>query len=598
MDEKEEAAPAPQPEAPPPEQAKAGNGQSGQPAANPAAAHNEMGAEFEKMGRLEAASECYRRAVQLVPDDPESHNNLGTVLAKMGRSEEARVCFEKVLAINPRHANALNNLGIVLAQLNHPEEAIVFYRRALAIRPDHANAYQNMGNAYLKLEQAELAAEAYRKCLAIVPQHFRVQYSLGNALARMGRLEDAIAAYETALELNPGFAEAHHGIGNALQQLGKIDEAGKHFEKALVLRPDFAPAYDALSRQKKFDDEGEGAESLEKLLTQQHLPVGERCSAHFALGRIYEGQGEYDRSFENYRRGNELMREDFDPKKHADFVNELIETFSPELFEKCKGMGDPSDKPIFIVGMIRSGTTLVEQIISSHPKVFGAGELDDIKNVARAMPQLLKSKKTFPRCLEDAAPAEIRQGAKQYLAAIAKMSEGEPYVTDKMPGNFFHAGLIRILFPNAHIIHTMRNPLDNCLSAYFNKFQTGQQFSYDLGYLGKYYREYARLMAHWRKALPPPFLEVQYEDLVANQEEVSRRIIAFCGLDWDDRCLEFHKNERPIRTASSWQVRQPMYSSSVDRWRHYVKNLAPLIAALGDLAPSDARAQASTRASA
>jgi hypothetical protein len=158
-------------------------------------------------------------------------------------------------------------------------------------------------------------------------------------------------------------------------------------------------------------------------------------------------------------------------------------------------------------------------------------------------------------------------------------------VTDKMPGNFFHAGLIRILFPNARIIHTRRNPLDNCLSAYFNKFQTGQQFSYDLTALGAYYREYARIMDHWRKVLPPPFLEVQYEELVADQENVSRKIIEFCGLPWDDRCLEFHKNERPIRTASSWQVRQPMYSSSVDRWRGYEKNLAPLLTALGDLAP-------------
>lgn len=592
MDDKDTAAPA-QPDA-----AKAGNGQAGAAAANPAAAHNDMGAEFERMGRFEAASDCYRRAVQLAPDDAESHNNLGTVLAKMGKTEEARACFEKVLSLNPRHANALNNLGIVLSQLDHADEAVVFYKRALAIRPDHANAYQNMGNALLKLERAEEAADAYRKCLAIVPRHFRVQYSLGNAMARLGKLEDAIAAYETALELNPGFAEAHHGIGNALQQLGKIDEAGKHFEKALVLRPDFAPAYDALSRQKKIEDEGESADSLEKLLAQKHLPTGERCAAFFALGRIYEDRGEYERSFENYRRGNEIMREDFDLRKHADFVNDIIEAFPAAIFEKCKSMGDPSKKPIFIVGMIRSGTTLVEQIISSHPQVFGAGELDDIKNIARNMQRALKSKKPFPGCVADMTPAVAKDAAKTYLAAVTKLSNGEPYVTDKMPGNFFHAGMIRIMFPNARIIHTKRHPLDNCLSAYFNKFQTGQQFSYDLTYLGKYYREYARLMEHWRKVLPQPFLEVQYEELVENQESMSRRIVEFCGLPWDDRCLEFHKNERPIRTASSWQVRQPMYSSSVDRWRPYVKELQPLVAALGDLAPAEARAGGATRASA
>lgn len=591
MDDKEKAALPPQPEA-----AKAGNGQSGSPAANPAAAHNDMGAEFERMGRFEAAADCYRRAVTLAPEDPESHNNLGTVLAKMGKAEEARSCFEKVLSLNPRHANALNNLGIVLAQLDHAEEAIVFYKRALAIRPDHANAYQNMGNAYLKLEKADEAADAYRKCLAIVPRHYRVQYSLGNALARGGKLEDAIAAYETALELNPGFAEVHHGIGNVLQQLGKIDEAAKHFEKALVLRPDFAPAYDALSRQKKIEDEGASAESLEKLLAQKNLPQGERCSAFFALGRIYGDQGDYERSFENYRRGNELMREDFDVRKHVDFVNEIIETFTPALFEKCKGMGDPSTKPIFIVGMIRSGTTLVEQIVSSHPQVYGAGELDDMKNVARVLPRILKSKKPFPLCAKEMTAAGAKEAAKLYLDAIAKLSNGEPYVTDKMPGNFFHAGLIRLMFPNARIIHTRRHPLDNCLSAYFNKFQTGQQFSYDLTYLGKYYREYARLMDHWRKVLPQPFLEVQYEELVENQERLSRQIIEFCGLPWDDRCLEFHKNERPIRTASSWQVRQPMYTSSVDRWRPYVKQLQPLIAALGDLAPAEARKGGGARA--
>jgi tetratricopeptide (TPR) repeat protein len=583
MDEKEESASAAEPNA------NNGNGQAGSAAANPASAHNDMGAEFERMGRFEAAADCYKRAVQLAPDDAESHNNLGTVLAKMGRSEEARAAFEKVLSLNPRHANALNNLGIVLAQLDHADEAIVFYRRALAIRPDHANAYQNMGNAFLKLELAEEAADAYRKCLAIVPRHYRVQYSLGNAYARMGKLEEAMAAYEAALELNPGFAEAHHGIGNALQQLGKIDQAGRHFEKALALRPDFAPAYDALSRQKKIEDEGESADSLEKLLARKNLPAGERCSALFALGRIYEDRGDFERSFENYRLGNETMREEFDLRKHVEFVNELIETFTPELFKKCAAMGDPSEKPIFIIGMIRSGTTLVEQIISSHPSVFGAGELDDVKNIARIMPRILKSKKMFPECMAESNAAGLREAAKIYLDAITKMSGGEPYVTDKMPGNFFHAGLIRMMFPNACIIHTKRDPLDNCLSAYFNKFQTGQQFSYDLNFLGQYYRQYARLMDHWRKVLPKPILEVQYEELVENQEKISRKILQFCGLEWDDRCLEFHKNERPIRTASSWQVRQPMYTSSVDRWRPYAKPLQPLITALGDLAPAEAR---------
>ena len=592
MDEKQPTpgtAPAAEPASGDQAAAKTGNGQSGQPAANPAAAHNDMGAEFEKMGRLEAAADCYRRAIQLAPDDPESHNNLGTALAKMGKNEEARTCFEKVLAINPRHANAMNNLGIVLAQLNQANEAVIFYKRALNIRPDHANAYQNMGNAYMKLELPDQAVEAYRKCLELVPRHYRVQYSLGNAYGMLGKLEDAIACYEAALELNPGFAEAHHGIGHILQQLGKIDDASRHFEKALVLRPDFAPAYDALSRQKKIDDDQASAESLEKLLERKNLPSGERCAAFFALGRIYEDQGDYEKSFENYRQGNEIMHEDFDAKKHADFVTDMIETFTPEFFKKCAGWGDPSAKPIFIIGMIRSGTTLVEQIISSHPKVFGAGELDDIKNIVRAFPQILKTNKPFPQCMALTTEPALKEGAKRYLDAITKLSNGEPYVTDKMPGNFFHAGFIQAMFPNARLIHTRRHPLDNCLSCYFNKFQTGQQFSYDLNYLGQYYRQYARLMDHWRKVLPKPMLEVQYEELVENQEKISRKIIQFCGLDWDDRCLDFHKNDRPIRTASSWQVRQPMYSSSVDRWQPYEKQLQPLIAALGDLAPAEAR---------
>lgn len=581
-----------------PETTKPANGQDGPPAASPAAAHNDMGSEFEKMGRLEAASDCYRRAVALAPDEAESHNNLGTVLAKMGKTEEARACFEKVLSINPRHANALNNLGIVVSTLGEHENSIAFYRRALAIRPDHANAYQNMGNAYMRLDRPDLAAEAYRKCLEIVPRHFRVQYSLGTALGQMGKLDDAIKCYEATLEMNPGFAEAHHGIGNALQQLGKIEDAAKHFEKALALKPDFAPAYDSLARQKAIGDEAATADSLEALLARKNLPSGERCAAHYALGRIYEENDDYDKSFEHYRQGNEMMKEEFDPRKHVEFVNSIIEVFSPELFKRFAGMGDPTDKPIFIVGMIRSGTTLVEQIVSSHPKVYGAGELDTIKNIAMAIPRATKSSKPFPYCVAELNETAIKQGAKRYFDDITAMSDGSPYVTDKMPGNFFHAGLIEILFPNARIIHTRRNPLDNCLSAYFNKFQTGQQFSYDLTFLGKYYREYARLMEHWRKVLPKPMLEVQYEELVANQEEMSRRIVEFCGLEWDDRCLEFHKNERPIRTASSWQVRQPMYSSSVDRWRGYEQHIGPLIAALGDLAPKEARSVAAARASA
>jgi tetratricopeptide (TPR) repeat protein len=556
---------------------------------NPASAHNELGAEFEKMGRLEPALESYRRAVALAPNDPESWNNLGTVLAKLNRPEEARDALEKVLILDPRHANAHNNLGIVLTQLGKIEDAVTWYRRAISLNPRHANAYQNLGNAFMRLDQPERGVECYQRASEIAPGQFRILFALAQGYGRVGRLDDAVKTYQELLRINPRFVEGHHGLGSVLQQMGKIDEAAKHFEKALALKPDFAPAFDSLARQKKIDDSEATAESLEALIAREGVSEGEKCAAYFALGRIYEDEGEFDKSFKAYERANSMVHEKYEHDHHVAFIDELMDVFTPALFERLKGLGDPSTKPIFIVGMIRSGTTLTEQIIASHPQVFGAGELEIMRNIARSLPRLLQAKVPFPRCVENFTEPTIRIAARKYLDDITAMSNGEPYVTDKMPGNFFHLGLIHILMPNAKLIHCRRHPLDNCWSAYTNRFATGQQFSYDLKSLGLYYREYARLMDHWRKVLPAPVLEVQYEDLVADQEAQSRRLIDFCGLEWDDKCLEFHKTDRPIRTASSWQVRQPIYSSSVDRWRPYLSHMKPLIDALGDLAPEDAR---------
>ncbi|HHJ16545.1 MAG TPA: sulfotransferase, partial [Gammaproteobacteria bacterium] len=366
------------------------------------------------------------------------------------------------------------------------------------------------------------------------------------------------------------------------QHIGEVEKAYQRLQPLIAAGADsvnLAVAYGDVCRS--MDRPGDAIAALEDRLARSGgLSVTGRKNLHFCLGNLYDRSGDYDKAFEHYRTGNDLRKVDWDPRANSAQVDAIIRAFSREYLVTAPEAGTRSEKPVFVLGMPRSGTSLVEQILASHPAVHGAGELTDLPQLVQQLPALLPTPAPYPGCAPLLNQKALDTLAGRYLERLDALAPDALRVVDKMPGNFSFLGLIELLFPDARVIHCVRDPVDTCLSCYFQDFSGSQFYSYDLGHLGAFYRDYARLMAHWKQVLRIPMLEVAYEELVADQEAVSRRMIEFCGLDWDERCLQFHENRRFVATSSYDQVRRPIYSSSVDRGRHYRPHLAPLIDAL------------------
>jgi tetratricopeptide (TPR) repeat protein len=382
-----------------------------------------------------------------------------------------------------------------------------------------------------------------------------------------------VAHYERVLAVHPDNFEAHNSLGKVCRDQGKFDDAAAHFRQAIAIRPDYAEAHLSLAEIKTFQYGDADLTGLEALAGR------ESPSIQFALAKAFEDCGDYARAFEHMRKGNDLKRRqiDYDEPGAGKIFERIRTVFNSSLFDRFQGEGDPSPVPIFVLGMPRSGSTLIEQMLASHPAIHGAGELEDLKVAVSGLSE------------RDTAldGATLRRIAQSYLARLPAIADGKVRIVDKMPANFLNIGLIRLILPNARIIHTVRNPIDTCVSCYSKLFASGQDFSYDLAELGRYYRGYAELMTYWRSVLPPgAILDVSYEDVVDDFEGQARRLIDYCGLPWDDRCLSFYKNSRPVNTASGVQVRKPVFRSSLQRWRSYESDLGPLLSALGDLIPA------------
>jgi tetratricopeptide (TPR) repeat protein len=427
------------------------------------------------------------------------------------------------------------------------------------------------------------AIETLREVIRTDPDHGGAHKTLGTVLLGEGELEGAIASYRRAIALDPSDCTLYHNLGTALQQLGRLDQAAEAYQKALEINPDFTVSRRQLSGVKKFDPKDLDIPELQRQLKNEDLAEMQRAELYFAMAKSFDDIGDYDKAFSALQAANQIVRRDleFSSERNSQYVNRMIDTFTPEFLAERKSFGSSSEVPVFIIGMPRSGTTLVEQIICSHPQVFGAGELMHMHKLFTAIPDQLKTKQRFPEVAAEIDETMTLQLAEDYLGYLRSLDDSATRITDKMPFNFRMLGAIAMVFPKARFIHTRRNPLDVCLSCYFARFRDALDFSYNLLDVGHYYREYERLMAYWKSVLDIQLMEVQYEELVANQEEISRQMIKFCGLEWDDRCLSFHEKERPVLTASNWQVRQPMYSTSVERWRNYEKYLGPLMSVLG-----------------
>jgi tetratricopeptide (TPR) repeat protein len=563
---------------------------------------------LHRAGRTAEAEPHYRCALAAQPDHPLVNNNLGTALSALGRHEEAAGYFRRAAALAPAFAEANYNLGIACVELGQAEEAIASFRRAIAMDPEYGPAHFRLGAELQAAGRLGEARESYSRALEHMPElaqaHYGIgalalaedrpsdatqhlesaiglepdfpeaHYRLGDARADLGQVDRAIESYRRAIRIAPELTEAHVGLGGALQHQGHFEEARRCFERALELDPNQGPAYYNLALMNSLSGRSEEVGRVRAMLEDPGLEPDREISLNFTLAKVLEEQGADDEAFAAYRRANELKRcaIDYDPDEHGNYVARLMAVFGADYFQRHRGHGYIADRPVFIVGMPRSGTSLVEQIIASHPACFGGGELALIPNIIASLP----GEAGFPESVAALTEEDSGRLGKTVADELGRLAPDAERVTDKLPTNFHALGLIATILPTARIVHCARDGLDTCASIYFTSFSQPLRFAYDLGALGRYHNDYRSLMDHWRSVLPLPIHEVRYERLIDDQEGASRELIGFLGLDWDSNCLAFHETQRAVQSASFWQVRQPLYASSVGRGHRFGRHLKAL----------------------
>jgi tetratricopeptide (TPR) repeat protein len=500
------------------------------------------------------------------------------------RLQEAGALCQSILRILPDHTDTLHLYGVTYHQAGQHLRAIELLNKAIKLNPNEPKYLNDIGEAYRALDRIKSALQSYDRALALRPDFIEANNNKGVALYTIGHLEEAVSYFEKVLAINPDYILAINNLGAVLHDLGRNDDSINQYKKALALQPESAESHHHIAVICKPKPEDKETIAIQKMLDKPDLKDEDIMHLNFALGRIYDNAREYNKAMEYYNNGNLYKRKtiDFNISSYISYVDDLHNIYTTDYFKRVKHLANDSDRPIFIIGMPRSGTTLVEQIISSHPEVHGAGELPCFEHTEQLISSYLGSNLRYPLCMPALTPTIAQDLARQYLEHLDTYSADNRHVTDKMPGNYQRIGLIKTLFPNARIIHCLRNPMDTCVSIYCNYFRGTHNYAYDLQELGLFYRQYERLMAHWRRLFGAELHEVQYEELTRNQEKLSRELIAYLGLDWDDRCLEFYNNKRPVQTASKMQVVQPMYTTSVNKWKRYEKYLGPLIEILGN----------------
>ena len=547
-------------------------------------AHNNLGLVLFQLDQADAAVEEFNTALAIEPDAAGIHNNLGVVLEDMGRLEDAIACFRRSVELAPEQPEVNNNLGAALLAQGEFEEAEQHLLTAARIDASIANVPYNLSRLYLGQGKLEAAMSAARKAIEINPRYPDYFIALGAVQRAMGDLEDSLNSLRGAVAIDPAHAMALNDLGVCLLVLGRFDEAESSFRRALDAEPRLAIAHENLARARRFDDDDRRQiEYVEALASAPNQSEEGQIHLHFALGKMLDDIGEYERAFQHFQSGNALehKRMGFDVDAGRSFVERSRATFDAAFVEEKSALGNPSDMPIFIVGMLRSGTTLVEQILASHPAIHAGGELEYFRNLARQLPERLGDGQPYPDCLKTLDAETVDAVSTDYIERLRKVMGEAKRFTDKNPLNFEHLGLIMLVFPNAHVIHCRRDPMDLCLSLYFQHFSERHEFAYSFAGIAEYHRHYEQLMAHWHSVFPGRIHDIQYEALVADLETVSRDMLAYLDLQWDENCLAFHRTVRPVGTASHWQVRQPVYTRSVERWRHYEPYLEELRAALG-----------------
>ena len=546
-------------------------------------AHNLLGLLAHQTARDELAESHMRRSIGLAPKRADFHYNYGAMLAETGKPDLAAREFQAAVELSPEMADAWQGLATAFRAMKLDMYAAACLQRLIRLQPRRADLWQNLGECFVSLSMLPEARDAYRQAQQLAPQDAAIQLALAGIAVDSGDDVSARAALDRLLSMAPDMPEAHYQHGVWLANRGDFDPARTALERALHLAPDFYQAALFYAYITPLALDSPLVQRLSQVAQQTvWKEPGQGSNVHFALGYVLDKDGQYEAAFEHYLEANRLQRElkRYTTDSHRQFQRSILDAFGPAFQARARNFANASEKPLFIVGLPRSGTSLLEQILSSHPAVHGGGEMLYLHSELRRRlgPAGHGDFSRSIVALHDSALAELGNGMLAHMDALAP---GKLRVTDKMPSNLTILGLIHALFPNARIVYCQRDPLDTCVSCFTTSFKSGHKFSNDLRELGEYYRLNEAAMTQWQAMFPAGTIHtIRYEDLVTDMEAQVRKLLAFCGLEWDEGCLNYQKNSRAVSTASVYQVRQPIYSSAIGRWRRYAAHLGPLQQAL------------------
>ena len=532
-------------------------------------------------GNPGGAAATAQSALNILPGDQAARELLADAAFRLQDYTKVIAVLQSLLKKAPNNHIYHNKIAVAYALMHEFKTAAMHLRKSMQLNPDHLPTYLDLCKVATELGEFNEAVNAGLQAVRLAPREPKAHEYLGMAYEVYGFYDKAREHHEMAARLAPNDGLRQYTCGNGFLGIGDKKTARVYLDKAVNLLPKFAPAYLSLARMKRYSSpDDEDFAKLQSLLEDPEVTENNRGVLHFALGKMYEDCELYDRAFEHFDAANRIenRKYQYQPESYRELATRLIESFSMDLFSTTSGQGHPSPVPLFVVGMPRSGTTLVEQILACHPDVFGAGELPWFIKCAHDLPSITRSSRPYPECIDELSDKDARKLGEDYVDYLISLAGADKYryIINKWPNNYERVGLIARIFPNARFIHCQRDPLDNLISQYTLYFQNSVEYSYDLFNLGAHYSQYERLMHHWESVLSDRFLHIQYEELVQDQETWTRKLLEFLDLSWDPACLDFHKSDRVVRTYSEAQVRKPMYSSSIGRWKHYQKFLDPL----------------------
>lgn len=551
-------------------------------------AHSNLGQLLLEGQQRSSALEHCRRAVALQPDMPHTHNNLGNAFREAGELGKAKESYAQALRLDPRSALIRSNMAQALQEEGLLSEALMWYERALHADPSSPRTYANIASCLEELERFAEARKEYEEALARDPMWAEAHAGLGRIFRDEGAYDRAFDHYGKAIASKPELAPAYTGLALVYAELGRLKEEEEVLRRAISCDFENGTAWALLAALLRHRLPDEDLESMRQAASTAAARASRMLDLHFGLAQALDARGQFAEAAQHAKKGNALQAErwkrrgqEYDPNEHRAFIEQICSTFTPELFQRARGLGVDSELPVFIIGLPRSGTTLVEQVLASHSRVHAAGELKLAKECFDSLPTTCGMRATPFDCIPRLDEKGVAEAASRYLGEVSRLSRGKARVTDKMPDNYLYVGFLHLLFPHARIIHCRRDLRDVALSCWFTSFRSIRWASKQ-EHIAERIHEYLRISEHWRRVLPNRMLEVRYEEMVKNLPETVRRILDWLGLDWEDQCLRFHESSRPVRTASLIQVREPVYRGSVARWKDY----APFMGSFFDKLPS------------